>query len=1126
MYNYTFYFQIWIVATVPLILCQDERTEDLLHIYTTPESPNESITSYTDFHRESSQNGHSINSLNEYPKNDNDKEEKNEGEHRSNIARSDYKRKIFHIKNPFQHQLDQNEGSNTDEFSIYDNDTGASDQYAAMQYSLPPEEFLQRMRAERYFQQMTTPIPAEYTATPQPQHQYSSKSQIQYNPNQMSRVEQKDLNVVNNQSPSQYDSPVSYSYNTQQSTPSSISNYISTVLPDLQYIGTSANSQPYASSAATTYFSSPFNPQQYDSYPVSTFQSFDYNNHLTTPANTLTYNNDESNSLHIRQYDNSANGARNPFNTQYQNEIAVTTFATPVSSLYTDTARNIWQNTIGANYLSKSLHDVNAISQYQNQIQNGLQESQSVSNDILDTRTMNNLASTNNVDIKFAQPDYSTSYDATSRPRDLEHATAQPELYSHGDYGWKLSEKNPSIDSNTYSAISYGHSNPQTLTFHSNNPINAANFQNNLHNNNFQSSYYSQSTGLDHSHNFKALRNTLEGKEFAKAALKAHENMKQQETKINKPYNYNLASNHGTNNVQHKTNAQTNVVSTLYGNNYKQSKYTIDTPKNEQNDVVTASPFYYSDRREVLDSKGQQPFDHMKALKNIVPIDESNVLENLGIKMSSNSNNNQYNIQNYQTELALSDQFLNIPLADAYYKNKHSEYGSNIRQKLDDTYSSERIRSDHPNIILYRQEHENQNHGFDNGLRSDQRTSEILPRNNYLSQMINSYQENLQQPANVNHPLQKGQIQTLNGVLRLNDVPYKLTQDLTANAFKLHNSNFDNGFIPQPIPSRINQNVDSHQLDVTKSILNKILSNNRQVSLPANQNNNIDLQTGSSVSAINGFKVANPFNVDLRLVADMLKGKPAVDETRMALLREQFSKPLPLKLDMSTLQQLLLKDDSYNPLKSYVVPSLANGATILRNPSLDIYGHGLNPHQNMIKYSRSQEEEESIVPLAESTNTHPLGVLIEQDDMPSREIPGVKDLTRQDENGDQERDTNFENRSKLTISPNRHNKDYRTHRHPNSLISHPNHQIKFSQSNIEEPYPLLKPPPPVNRGTSARFARNKNERRGRRRRLSNKMYRTKKVKPVLGSDTSVEVDSESPPILLKPPPGDNFEGNK
>lgn len=1010
--------------------------------------------------------------------------------HRADRTRT---RKVYRIKNPFQHQLEDNrQDSNVDS---RDSSTGASNQYASMQYSLPSEEFLQQMRAESQFYQQSTPAPnLGYTATPQPQYQYSTISPSNYDNNiqlasQIPQLEAKShTQYLTNTF--QYNSPNTFSFDSVQSTPSPVTPFISTALPSGQFVSTPSNS--YVSSASSIFLSSPPN-LQYLSSPLSPIQtgSPEYGNPRVTTtigSNALNYidNNDQNKKLQIDHYDNSANGIRYPINVQrqYQNEYGS---STPVPTSSPD-SRDQWQSNMNnVNAAAKSVQDI-TYTQYQNYPYNQ-QDNRADSNveqSNSETHRIGNMPSANNIYLNYMQPEYQVLSNSRTRTRDLEHQTGQPDYYSNGEYGWKLEDKKQPSNSDAYSSGNYRY---QSAGLQSDNG--EAVSQMNFHmDTSKQYNNYDQMS--------KTTSENINAQEFAKAAAQAHDNMKQQQNMYGNSYDNNF-NNNNNNNPTVLPNGNS-----YYSNYEKQKSKYLDSSSqnsyyNQQPDLITASPYYYT-RDNNIDNKLKPSFDHAKALKNIVPIDVSNVVSNSeSQKGIVNEGNNRYSIQNYDRDQLDRQHYR--PLTDSYYKDKNAIYGLNIKTKQDEYQGPESPKLFDPNSSYYGKQQQTQQEPIYNQGGFSGRPQRL----SYVSQSPGNAQDNLQSSANIQQQgLQRQQNQMptdINSILKLNDVPYQLTQNFSPDGLKFHNLNFDRGNIPSPLPIRINQDVGTHQLDVTSNLLNKLMLKQPGFSL---NRPDLDPQAGGLVSNINGFKVANPYNVDLNLVADMLKGKSSVDD-HLLPFRDQYSKPTPLKLDLAQLQ-LLLKNDNVGSLTP-----VSDGLNVLSNPFLEIYNSGRYPYQ---KYSRSEEEEEPLVPIADGSSHHPIGAVMEQDN-PTNDHEGS---TGPDANALSEGSVSVNhenNRPKKLFHSHRSIAD--RHRHPNSLLSgRHSYQRRYPKSDIDEPYPLLKPPPP--HSMRSRGSHIKLEKHSRRRRVNKpKIFRIMKAEPLFEAET--EGDSyESPvPVVLRPP---------
>ncbi|XP_052750345.1 putative uncharacterized protein DDB_G0282133 [Galleria mellonella] len=1069
-----------IIQVIRYARCQDGYSEqDLLRLQAMASNDGhiDTIPNYNTNVMQRDPNSQSISSLNgQYNMGD---QEMNEEYNRADRARS---RKVYHIKNPFQNQDSEMHEVNTE---MQDSGTAASNQYAAMQYSLPPEEFLQQMRENQYYQQQqqSTPVPnSGYTATPQPSYQYSTISPNYDNSNQVSnQIQQLEPKTSHNQPYYQNTNTYQYGGNSYldsvQSSPSPVHSQLSTSVPNNQFVGT--QSSTYISSSSPMYLSSPPNFQHYISSPMTDIQSGspDYSNRVSTVASN-SYN-----------YDNS--GIKYPINIhqQYQSEQSYST-SNPSSSSYSNLNPDSWQSSnTASNTLSKSLQDM-SLTQYQNYPYNNNQQetrtnSERTENINSETHRNGNMAEANTMFLNVVPPEYQLN-NLRARPRDTEQETGQTSIYSHGDYGWKLSNKK-SPDS--YTPGNYGR-----YQFPLQPSPGSAISQFSFHMDTGKPNTYETS---------KSASENLDAQEFAKAAAKAHERQQQQQ----QLYGNNLQNNYNNNNI-----LGTVTPGPLY-NDKQNNKYgenpNLYAYNNFQTDLITASPYYYANSKENnIDAKTKQPFDHDKALKNIVSIDVSNVVSNSdsqskAMAVANNNNNNRQNLMNYgkdnQLEQNLKQYYRSV--TDAYYKDKNLIYGFNIKTKPEDLITNENKQLDLN--AFYAKQQQLQEPTYNQGSVSDNKR--YLEASS-LNSPNNNFQQNLQSSANIQQqtlqrPLNNQITSDVSNIFKLNDIPYRFASGLTeGDTLRLHNNNFEQSVIPTSLPMRINQNVGSHQLDVATSILNKLILN-KQPTVKLN-GPELDSQAGGLLSTINGFKVANPFNVDLKLVAEMLKGKPAIDDTQMLSLRDQFSKTVPLKLDISQLQQLLLKNDN-NP--NYA--ALNDGLGAFASPYLDIYNSGRFPYQG-VKYSRSQEEEESIIPIADSSNTHPIGAVIEQiDDISSdSEASTLSDITAQDNQMN-----NFEDKPKKEF-----NSGHRIgHRHPNALVTgRHSYQRKYPKSDINEPYPLLKPPPQ----TRNRRGRGKYDKYSRRRRVNKPLNpRFMKSEPLFEAGADIEDKDTQVSTVLRPP---------
>ncbi|OWR42814.1 hypothetical protein KGM_211347 [Danaus plexippus plexippus] len=969
-------------------------------------------------------------------------------------------RKVYRIKNPFQQTNDIKplQDSNYSQ----DSATGASNQNPAMQYSLPPEEFLQQMRENQYHQQQQLSTQASYTVTPQPSYQYSTIAAQHYEnmqqSNQIAPVEPRVFTPVyqSNGNTYQYNQNA-YNLNNQHNTP--LPPYIST--PSSQYIDTSGNN--YASTSLP-YVSSQQTLQQYVSSPISHIPTgaFDFNNNraTTVASNVVNYNiNDQNKRMQIDHYDNSINGIRYPLQNQYQNEYISSTIS-PSSTPYPDSIRDTLQNSINA--LSKSEQAYIPI-QYQSYRYNNNQQdirqpinSDNTNNDIY---RKGNMPSPNNIYLNYAQPDQ--PFNEKGRSRDNEQESSPSEVYSHGDYGWKLSERKTSFGSevstnpNNYFKYQIQNLQPETGA------ITQVNFQ------------MDSSKLYNNDQNIKPVSEKLEPDEFTRAAAKVHENYIQQ-----------LEASKYTNS-QYNNNGLTNSVSYYNYNDKQKNKFYSDNSNPfgySQSESITTSPFYYSNQKDTDDAKSKYPFDHDKALKNIVPIDVSNVIQNADSQAKGNSDSDGTN--RYSIISSNKDSSDSRPTSDLYYKDKNPQYSNNFKTKADEVTDSDKLRQVEQSGTLFGKPYSFEgfyNHNINTGNKRP--VDEMTQLLNYANQMSNSHQDNAQRPTVIHQGLQqRPQISSDYGsILKLNDLPFRLTQGFNSDPYRLHNSNYGN--IPTPLPVRINQNVENHHIDVATEILNKLMASKRNIPVLNTNRPEVDSQIGSFISTINGFKVANPFNVDLKLVADVLKGKPAIDDSQMTSFRGDYSKSLPMKLDITQLQQLLqLKNDN--------AMSFNTGGNTLSNSYFDIYNGGRIPYQG-VKYSRSEEEPENI-PITDSSNNHPIGAVIEES-VSGQDAPNLSETQEENLSSNIEEDNSkgsFGSSNPLERKP----------KHPDSEhISRYTHKRKYPKLDADEPYPLLKPPPP--RTSRHRFLP-KDKIANRRRVNRPKMFRVLKTEPLfeVGSD--------------------------
>ncbi|KAJ0176184.1 hypothetical protein K1T71_008358 [Dendrolimus kikuchii] len=1003
-------------------------------------------------------------------------------------SRADFARtkKLFRIKNPFQHQSEnvQQADNNSDQ---HDNSQGASNQYVSVQYSMPPDDFLQKMKAENQFyqQQLSTPPPnTGYAATPLPQYQFSTISTSTYdNNNQQSNQMQLDSkvpqtqNFFSNANNYQYSTPNTFSVENVQSTPSP---YSPTPLPNNnQFVGTASN--PYVSSSIPLFLSSPQNMQSYISSPYSQTaiqsSSSDYNNNRgssTISSSSESYaKNDGNKRIQVEYYDNSVNGVNYPLQ-QYQSEYQPTT-PTPTPSPY---------NT-GINALSKSLQEI-SLSQFQNfaypNSAQDLKTDGSADNFNSDTHRTSNFPASN-VYFNYIQQDYPNQNNQKTHSQEGGQETGQTEKFSSGDFGWKLggTKFTQNIDPN---------SNDQSIkTYHPSQSGNEAISQFSFH----------MDTGKHYNYNpiSKATSENTGAQEFIKAVGKSQE--RSQQPQQYRDANYNFYNN---NNQQpqsaaltsHRLQDNSDNQRNIYNENHNVFSF-----GNSQPDLVTASPIYSFNSREVNNERSNSLFDHAKALKAIVPIDVSNVVGNSEFQGKNGfEGSNRFNIFNFNREQ--SDQNVkqyNRPIADAYYKDKNAIYGFNIKTKPEDFAVSDNIKQYDQNTPLFSKQQQTLD------------LSQNIPIN--FASVTPSFSYNSQQETQQSHSNQQGVHRFHNqappnlDVFKVTDGPYRFTQGISNDNYKPNTNNFEQSGITTPLSGRINQNLNSHHLDVSSGSLNKFVTNKS----PGISFGKPDSEGFSGVlPTINGFRVANPFNVDMKLVADVLKGRPTVDESHLLPFRDQFNKASPPRLDLAQLQ-LLLKNENIGNLASY-----NDGGSSLTSSYFEPY-NGRLPYQG-IKYSRSQEEEENIPITDSDTANNPfIGAVIDQDDTQNESeiINEPAESTAEDE--ESITSVNLVEEKPKKVNPPKSVGERQ--RHPNAIGPgrHP-FQRKYPRTN--GPYPFFKPPP-FNKSRN-KITHSKNESMNRKRRLNKppplRILMT--AEPMYEAGSFSGIDNTPLPILLRPPP--------
>ncbi|XP_045499980.1 putative uncharacterized protein DDB_G0282129 [Colias croceus] len=1013
-------------------------------------------------------------------------------------------RKVYRIKNPFQGS--QGDETQMDSNNSQDTGTAASNQYAGMQYSLPPEEFLQQMRAENQYlqqqqqqqqqhqqqQQLSTQASVySYTATPQPQYSYSTMTASNYDNQPLQNMqEQKSLNSMynSNQNTYQYNTANSYNLDTPHSTPAP--SFLST--PSNQYnIGTPTNT--FVSSASPMYITSPPNLQPYVSSPYTNTQTgtVDYNsNRVSTIGNSLqNYDTNMLNKKIQMEYGNNLRYQTNSQN-QYQNDYPSSTIS-PVSSPYSEEIRDNWQSS-GSNYnnglalpkssqdLSLSQYPLNTHYRYNNQEDTKIDNNYDNINQ--DSRRFGALSAANNVYYNYINPDNQQQNNYKVQVREVDQQFGQTPSYSHGDYGWKLNERRSPSYGGDVSTGSY--SGYQLYNTKSDNS--GAMSQVNFHMDTSRPYNYNQIS--------KSSTEKLEAEEFARAAAKAHENLKQQleadRLSANHQYGNNVYSNGDTyyTNNDKSRNKYENQNSNQYSSGSMQTDYN--------------SPSQYFSRENYVD-KPKQSFDHDSAIKNIVPIDVSNVVQNSNAQMKSNGLdlNNKYSLTSYNKEQVEQNlKQANRPTSETYYKDKNNVYSFGIKSQPEEYMSiAERLKQKDSVSLQGKSQSSDAIFGFGGFSGNKRYVDDSSQLNNYGSHSSSNQDSSLsadsiQQNILQRKPLTGSDIATL---MKFNDIPLRLTHNLNVDSFRLQNNNFEQNPLPNPLPVRLSQNLENHHVDVATDILNKLIASKQN-----NINNNrqeTESQNSNLLSTINGFKVANPFNIDLKLVAEMLKGKPIIDDSQLSSLRDQYAKPI--KFDIPQIQQLLLKNDN---------TGLSSSIGTIPSSYFDIFSNNHYPFQG-IKYSRSEEGPENI-PIAEPSNSHPIGAVVEEDT--SLVGQDNTDLTETDE----DTETNIdEDRPLKMFSTNGRTMGDR-YRHTSSL-THGRHAYlrKYPKSSVDQPYPLLKPPPPHKLRSKVIHHSDKSSRKRRvNKPKSLRFFKTEALYEANASDVGETKTAVS--TLLKPPP--------
>lgn len=380
---------------------------------------------------------------------------------------------------------------------------------------------------------------------------------------------------------------------------------------------------------------------------------------------------------------------------------------------------------------------------------------------------------------------------------------------------------------------------------------------------------------------------------------------------------------------------------------------------NNPNNVVTNTPFYFSTPKEVNNARYLQTFDHEKAIKNIQPIDLSNVVPHTPSPSNDRSFPTQYSnypqqvhqqsysiqqnsappshqVSNYQQEqyqispspLSYQNVFYqgspsNVysnskPVEQTYYKEKEVAFSTQQPQsKSFDNSRNNELRSyifGNPNEqTSFESSNYNQNtqlqsasQNFVGAHSSDMvaYSSNVQPRQathiDYVpsetfrsasqeTKPSNQRQSN-QESDNKSHQAQP------NGQMKYTHVSHSPNSE-----FQQANEVFTNPGIGKEYTKNNGRSKsspersDSDKYQSTNSN-NRQLRQNKGESTYDNINDIFPNGPPLKLTTINGLKVANPYNMDLQVVSDILSGKIAVDETLLNTVREQVARLNPTKL--------------------------------------------------------------------------------------------------------------------------------------------------------------------------------------------------------------------------------------
>lgn len=596
---------------------------------------------------------------------------------------------------------------------------------------------------------------------------------------------------------------------------------------------------------------------------------------------------------------------------------------------------------------------------------------------------------------------------------------------------------------------------------------------------------------------------------------------------------------------------------------------------NHNNDVVTNTPFFFTTQKDNSE-RIVQNFDHANALKNIQPIGISNVVPYSPTPAPDTSNavtvaphyiggqNLQFSPQltqlhsgqiiqhfpeqsqplsaaNNIMDQGLANIFNNYkPLDHTIFKGKNLIYNIQpLKQKTDGFDGNANFGDFRTTSFLYgkpREQFAFESAFNQHSLRPDGSGNFIITQ---PGDMVghSSNVDTRQTPGMVYVPSEtfrnsnsRESQNEQSSSARLNQI-YSESKDSPKYRVVNHNSNIygNDGY-----EVRINQNLGSHHLEPMSSSSEdnfRIVNNNQRQSnedvIYENQNE-IDPNTGGKLTTIRGIRVANPYNIDLKIISDMLKGKATIDESRLEPLREQLSRMTPMKLDTSALQEQMMNVDmpdhdipeniknrqyvNYDPLGP--PPPVKYGERNSKNFNVE-YSDSPRPFQNnfeqkyqhtvpMIASEQLQNSVQSVL------NSHQIGAVIDQQ-------LGIKSRSRNQDDIIVAEDYSPDD---LDINDNPYAREERlglaADEHPNSLASE-DEKNKHPKPEVEEPYPLLKPPrPPASSQRSTR--KEKRPHRSRfHRTLRHKHSRPSKSQvEEVDYDTGYGIQTE-----LRPPPVEN-----